>query len=194
MNDQTEQEQWRPLYAPAISERLLSAEDCAGIVSAAEERGFSASGVIGGENRTGHYDPTVRNCETVMLFPNTHEKLYDLISEAFRQVNQKQYRFELTGLEPIQILRYKEGSFFREHTDLGYQYDASANRKITLIAQLSDPASYQGGELVLFGDKPISTTQGTLAIFPSWIQHRVEPLTAGTRYTLVSWALGPPFN
>ena len=33
---------------------------------------------------------------------------------------------------------------------------------------------------------------GTLIVFPSYLHHRVTPVTKGTRYSLVIWCLGMP--
>jgi len=37
-------------------------------------------------------------------------------------------------------------------------------------------------------------SQGSLVIFPSFVQHRVKPVTKGTRYSLVIWSLGQPYK
>ena len=39
-----------------------------------------------------------------------------------------------------------------------------------------------------------TTMQGTIIIFPSMLQHRVTPVTNGTRYSLVQWFSGPNFK
>jgi PKHD-type hydroxylase len=170
----------------------MSKDNCEKVIAIGHELGFEAGSVLGtagSENK-----PEVRSCEAVALNPKQHREIYDFVAQAIRQVNNKQYRFRIEGLEPLQILRYTEGSFFREHSDLGYQYDDAAGRKISLIVQLSADDCYSGGRLVLFGDEAMPKSQGTVCIFPSWLPHRVEPLTAGVRYTLVAWAKGPPFS
>jgi PKHD-type hydroxylase len=35
--------------------------------------------------------------------------------------------------------------------------------------------------------------KGTLVFFPSFVWHRVTPVTSGTRYSLVLWSAGKPF-
>lgn len=35
---------------------------------------------------------------------------------------------------------------------------------------------------------------GSVMVFPSFMMHRVKPVTKGTRYSAVSWFLGPPFK
>ena len=36
--------------------------------------------------------------------------------------------------------------------------------------------------------------QGSIVIFPSYLWHRVTPVTKGVRYSLVIWNLGYPFR
>jgi len=36
--------------------------------------------------------------------------------------------------------------------------------------------------------------KGSVVVFPSFVWHRVKPVTAGTRYSLVIWNLGWPFR
>ena len=35
--------------------------------------------------------------------------------------------------------------------------------------------------------------QGDMIVFPSYLWHRVKPVTKGTRKSLVIWFIGPPF-
>ena len=36
--------------------------------------------------------------------------------------------------------------------------------------------------------------QGSFIMFPSYMKHRVTPVTSGTRYSAVTWAYGPSFS
>ena len=36
--------------------------------------------------------------------------------------------------------------------------------------------------------------KGSIIVFPSFVWHRVKPVTSGTRYSLVVWHLGRPFR
>ena len=67
---------------------------------------------------------------------------------------------------------------------------------------LNDATEYEGGEFEFdFKDKtktdPIVCEQikkkGSIIVFPSFVWHRVKPVTKGTRYSLVAWNLGKPF-
>ena len=55
---------------------------------------------------------------------------------------------------------------------------------------LSDPASYDGGELVVkdtFGDQRIKLPAGDMVIYPGTSVHRVDPVTRGARMASFFW-------
>tara|TARA_B100000035_G_C20856889_1_gene490057 strand:- start:155 stop:763 length:609 start_codon:yes stop_codon:yes gene_type:complete len=71
-------------------------------------------------------------------------------------------------------------------------------RKLSISLLLSDPDEYEGGEFQihyyrnkLYSLKP---EKGTAIIFPSWVPHRVRPVTSGKRISLVGWVGGPLFR
>ena len=77
-------------------------------------------------------------------------------------------------------------------------------RKISLTINLNPTGEYEGGNLKFdFGPHSPSgryhecieiRPQGSVIVFPSFINHQVTPLTKGTRYSLVLWNLGYPFK
>ena len=44
------------------------------------------------------------------------------------------------------------------------------------------------------GEDEVFKNQGTIIVFPSFIRHRVNPVTKGIRYSLVNWFEGPAFK
>ena len=61
--------------------------------------------------------------------------------------------------------------------------------------------SFEGGdfEFTSYGKEeciitPVEMNQGDIVVFPSWMEHRVAPVTKGIRYSLVTWFVGPPFK
>jgi PKHD-type hydroxylase len=55
---------------------------------------------------------------------------------------------------------------------------------------LSDPADYDGGELVvedMFGSHSVKLPAGHLIVYPGSSLHRVEPVTRGARYAAFFW-------
>ena len=56
---------------------------------------------------------------------------------------------------------------------------------------LGDPASYDGGELVMEGtggEQAYKLDAGSMILYPSGALHRVEPVTRGARLAAVGWA------
>ena len=88
------------------------------------------------------------------------------------------------------------------HIDLSTGGGSTANRKLNILLQLSDPDEYEGGELQLFvphqnKELPIVTLpkeKGNMVVFPPWVPHRVCPVTKGTRRSLVTYLHGPPLK
>jgi PKHD-type hydroxylase len=75
-------------------------------------------------------------------------------------------------------IRLKRGSDFRLRSDLS----------ATLF--LSDPDSYDGGELVIegaFGAQAVKLPAGHLILYPASSLHRVEPVTRGVRVASFFW-------
>jgi PKHD-type hydroxylase len=123
--------------------------------------------------------------------PATHW-LYHRIGLMFLEAN-RVYRFNLVGLqEPLQFSRYSVGGHFDWHIDMG---GATSGRKLSLTIQLSDPSEYTGGELQFMNQHGGGATgRGTAVFFPSFLAHRVTPVTHGMRRALVAWAYGPSFE
>jgi PKHD-type hydroxylase len=65
------------------------------------------------------------------------------------------------------------------------------------VVQLSDPAGYEGGQLQVWPSNAVITApgeKGTATLFPSYLLHRVTPVTAGERHSLTIWAHGPSYR
>ena len=67
-----------------------------------------------------------------------------------------------------------------------------------MVLMLSDPSEFEGGQLEIKtdSDNPITLEQkrGRAWFFPSYVLHRVTPVTKGTRRSLVLWIGGPEFK
>tara|TARA_B100000161_G_scaffold253091_1_gene213354 strand:- start:1250 stop:1837 length:588 start_codon:yes stop_codon:yes gene_type:complete len=104
------------------------------------------------------------------------------------------FDFNVTGLiERPQLLRYGEGSQgYDWHSDIG-NGDAST-RKISVSIILN--SDYEGGDLAFFseGPKMMKAEAGVAVAFPSFMPHRVMPVTKGERWSLVAWFSGEPFR
>jgi PKHD-type hydroxylase len=119
--------------------------------------------------------------------------VYDLLWTVATTVNQL-LRYDIAGTsEEIQLARYDAGeaAFFTWHADT---VPGDMTRKISISIPLNAPVEYEGGLLELNQGSNVARPPqepGVPIIFPSWLIHRVTPVTRGSRYSLVAWVRGP---
>lgn len=82
---------------------------------------------------------------------------------------------------------------YSKHTDSRY----GQTRKLTVIALLTNPEEYTGGELVVHiypNAFIVPNKRGTMIVFPPWILHEVLAVKSGIRRTINMGFWGPPFR
>ena len=85
------------------------------------------------------------------------------------------------------------GHHFGEHVDNALRPLPGGGRIRTDLSAtlfLSDPAEYDGGELVVedsYGSHRVKLDAGDMILYPSTSLHRVEPVTRGTRLASFFW-------
>lgn len=93
------------------------------------------------------------------------------------------------GYSPIKFIRYHPGHGMENHCDhISSLFDGGVGVPIlSIIGLLND--NYEGGDLIIFGDKKIDTKKGDIIIFPSnfLYPHEITPVTKGVRQSFVSW-------
>lgn len=147
---------------------------------------------------TGAVDAGVRVSETGWIELNSDTVfIYDTLAYIARHLNGEFFDFDLFGfVEHLQYTVYRDnGGHYDWHTDRG---DMSLSpRKLSLVLQLSDPSEYEGGDLeLLTSTEPtiMKKAKGLVIAFPSFVLHRVTPVTSGVRRSLVVWLSGPKFR
>lgn len=91
----------------------------------------------------------------------------------------------------FKLARYKVGDYFEPHHDFNY-YGNGALYK-TLIINLSDPSTYEGGDLYV-KDQPQTRKQGAYSLFLSSDIHEVKLVTKGERWSLTTFLLESNFK
>ena len=89
----------------------------------------------------------------------------------------------------IIVSRTSGGGQYGDHIDNALIAGARADVSFTLF--LSEPDTYQGGELVISDrteDRQFKLNQGEAIVYPSTTLHRVNPVTDGTRLVVIGWA------
>ena len=173
---------------------VLTPAECQSVLCLASR--FSPAQIVRSDD--GVVDREHRRCESAIVeWSDNNNWLFDRIAGAVLEANDTHFRFDLNGfVEEFAVLRYHENDQHDWHTDHGE--GVGVWRKLTVVASLSDPATFEGGRIRLHEaedpDHEVSCEMGSMLIFPSFIPHRVTPLTRGIRHVLVGWVYGPPFR
>jgi len=123
------------------------------------------------------------------------------------------WNFDFDLSESCQFTKYKLNQYYDWHRDSWnepYKKEMESKfngkiRKLSVSVLLSDPNDYKGGDLefAIMDKEPDKKAdiiklkklkRGSVVVFPSFIWHRVKPVTKGTRYSLVIWSCGYPFR
>jgi PKHD-type hydroxylase len=120
--------------------------------------------------------------------------IFETCSKIIIDMNKQFFEYDLDYIGGLQFTVYngETQDFYNKHIDT--LYESAGIRKLSFSIQLSEPDSYEGGELQLhYSSSPdiAKKDQGSMTIFPSFSLHEVTPVTKGTRYSLVGWVVGP---
>ena len=148
-----------------------------------------------------------------------YKEIHPYIREANRLAG---WNFDWDWSESCQFTKYGVGQYYGWHWDSWEKpyerkpledgtmpVDHGKIRKLSVTISLNDPDEYDGGNLQFDFRNQVDwernkkskiktcteiRPRGSIIVFPSFVWHRVEPVTRGTRYSLVIWNLGYPFR
>jgi PKHD-type hydroxylase len=159
-------------------------------------------GAVGGGSTT-VIDTIVRNSSISWISPTPETNwLFERLTGIADELNKLHYGFDISGIGFFQYTMYAASpdgnpQHYGWHIDrMGVDSGNNSPRKLSLILQLSDPSEYEGGEVQVHGlDKAtLPKDYGYVCAFPGYMLHRVTPVTAGVRRSLVAWFVGPDFR
>ena len=132
-----------------------------------------------------------------------YRELHPLVREANANAG---WNYHWDWSESCQFTKY-DGSkkqHYDWHTDSGVKPNSNGRiRKLSMTVALVDGSQYEGGDFEVNFNTPekkdihvikAARIKGSITIFPSFVWHRVKPVTSGTRYSLVNWHQGRPFS
>ena len=177
------------ISSPIIAPKVFTKKQCESIISFHSDWSKTI-GTVGG----GKKDFSFRQCVTYTPPSTNHipKWLGNEILKAIVFINERTYNFDLGDRElELVLLRYDLGGHYETHIDIGH-LGLELRRKISLSLFLND--SYKGGKLKFLGitqsESKLKTEMGDMIMFPSYLTHKVEPVTSGVRWVLVGWILG----
>ena len=171
-------------------------------------------GLIGNTNQEGQSGTKIRSGKVCFLgdsvVPSSvFDKLNNLLTTC-RRVN-PEWAVNIKGLQTLQYAEYREGDHYDWHADQTIPYEDGTIRQLSVVVSLSDPKEYEGGEFeyLIKGVTPTSKGEpfghnmdipdktwsvkhkaGSMIVFPSFLKHRVAPVTSGIRRSLTGWWVG----
>jgi PKHD-type hydroxylase len=171
---------------------------------------FNKEGTETAKLGTGKVDTEVRISDIKFHDPNPDTGwIFERFNAGIKAINDQFYGFELNGYDRIQYGEYhaKANGKYDWHMDMGLgpayierSADFFQTRKLSLSLLLNEPGKdFEGGELE-FNTGNISnpatpeTCRARIIAFPTFVIHRVKPVTKGTRKSLVIWINGPKFK
>ena len=144
----------------------------------------------------GRVDDKIRTAETIIIsHPHVIEKNPNVRAEldkyvfasaglAIKKYNEKFKDCQIQEDSGYELLRYKEGQFYTQHTD---SFKARP-RAVSCSFILND--DYEGGEFAFFNrELKYKPKKGSCIMFPSnfMYPHEIMPVTSGTRYSIITW-------
>ena len=187
----------RPLGGPVIAwDGAFSADEVNRITALGDARAREKAGLVQAQ------DPLGKKRITDIAWLERSDDttwLYARLEQVVQRLNTQYYKYELYPQlrERLQYTIYEghAGGHYDWHVDHGAATPDA--RKLSISVQLSDGAAYQGCDLELsYGDGVVAAPRGagTVVAFSSYVLHRVSPITAGVRKSLVAWVSGPDFR
>lgn len=142
-------------------------------------------------------------------FINPNEEnlwIFEKINSSIELINENFFNYDLNGYSAIQYSEYHSsvGGKYDYHMDmiLGPQFNEIQTRKLSITMILNEPnKDFEGGEFVInysseqeCENESVPLKRGQIIAFPSYMLHKVKPVTSGIRKSLVIWVLGPKFK
>jgi PKHD-type hydroxylase len=147
---------------------------------------IAAAKLVDGKTTAGWHAKSVKHNQQV------DAKAIEPLAEQVRQATLKHPLFQAAArprsIHTVRFNRYSDGMSYGRHTDNALMNGYRSDLSFTLF--LSDPESYEGGELVVEGadsEQAYKLPAGSMLVYPSSSLHRVEPVTSGVRWAAVGW-------
>jgi PKHD-type hydroxylase len=137
----------------------------------------------------------IRSCTVRWL---DDEWLQSLLWPYVEQANTSGFQVAVNRRVEMQFTEYnaQQGAHYGWHHDVHWNGQSDFDRKLSVTVQLSGADEYEGGDFEFDEVKTNADfrSKGTVLVFPSYLRHRIRPVTSGTRCALVAWFSGPRWS
>ena len=181
-------------YVVETFEPIFTAKLCKEIIDLSSTLKKEQGKIKHGE--AGEYDKKRRHSTISWIDYNKMQPVYEDIQGLVQKINRNHFGFSNVQItEQAQVSEYSKGQFYHWHMDNSIDMVTEPPvRKLSMTLLLNDPSEFEGGNLEIAGKNLSPMKQGHAAIFASFLQHRVTPVTKGVRKSLVVWFGGEPFK
>lgn len=176
----------------------INSDQISSIIDAGEQQPIAEAGLgFDGSTANDQY----RSSEIRWIPAGEHPTINFMLWSYAQTANRNAFGFDINYLNDIQYTTYyanKNGKYDWHH-DTFWGNPTTFDRKISIVIQLSDPQDYEGGDFEIdpqYQAMPANEIRqkGVVIAFPSFVRHRVTPVTKGVRRSLVCWIEGPKFR
>jgi PKHD-type hydroxylase len=168
---------------------VFTPDECDKIVKSCIEELWLSSKVIG--------DKKLHSSKRQKLRGEVDGFPFDPIRVVTKAANEQIYDFKLLGIidqDFPQVFKYSVKDHYEWHMELN---PVAPSRKLTFIINLSDPTTYEGGELEFLNtdtDQDTMKSQGSCIIFPSFMSYRIKSVTSGSKHIIIGHVHGALFR
>lgn len=174
---------------------LLIPEVLSGAELAECGRALAGAAWVDGRGTAGHLSAAVKDNQQLHWRDPVAQRLGQLVLKRLRGNPMFLSAALPRAILPPLFNRYTGGGQYGSHLDGAIRPVEGTGEQLrtdlSLTLFLSDPASYEGGELVIedtFGERAIKLPAGDAVLYPGTSLHRVTPVSRGERLAAFTWA------
>lgn len=134
-------------------------------------------------------DETVKKTKVMDQNTSQFRKSLQVVQDGITKSSAFKSTYILKEMTVPMFTEYDEGCHYELHVDNVTIQGIKTHHSITIF--LNEPDEYEGGALLLTnGDREwaYKCKAGSALIYPTGLQHRVEPVTSGSRRVALCWA------
>lgn len=169
------------------SQQVLNTQELETIQTLLQDAEF-----VDGKLSAGHYAQTVKENQQIAQEEKAGDEIQEIVKKAIERDRLFQKAVRPKTIRSPLINCYQTGMFYGTHMDNAMMNKGAYKMRtdVSLTLFLSDPESYEGGELILdttLGEQLFKLQAGDMIVYPSTMLHRVAEVKSGTRFAVVTW-------